>query len=402
MPIDTDLKAAYAKLYDKREPEQALSQYESILKQNPESVVALVYKAACLEKLYFGESSWHNEITLENAEDLLQKALKISEQRGDRSKIGFVQFRLFIHYFNNHDAANSLIAFNKAKQYGFEDPTLSMWESRLQGKLAKWKKKNLVPETASITSETNIQTATTTTTPNPTPVQEKELKPEPESTPVAVGSQSAVKESIPTEAAPTTTNTPFPPIYEKTRTDWYQTSNNVTISLFTTRLPSDVSAIHSKLNQNNQLSLSWDLPAESSEFQYDINLSHEVDRDSIKFKIFTKKVEISMNKLDKGKTWKTLEITKEQEQQNKNNSNTKKQKDWSKITFDDEDEKDSGTGTADEFFQKLYSNADPDTRKAMMKSFMESNGTTLNTNWEDVKTDKVKPSPPEGMELKHW
>lgn len=400
MPIDADLKAAYVLLYDKREPEQALSQYDSILKQNSESVMALVYKAACLEKLYFGESSWHNEITLENAKDLLEKALKIAEQRGDRSKIGFVQFRLFIHYFNNHDATNSLEAFNKAKQYGYDDPTLSMWESKLQVRLTKWKKKNLVPESASITSETNIPTATVTSIPDPTSVQKEDIKPIPASTPVAVVSEPTVKESVPTT---TNTTAPLQPIHEKTRTDWYQTSNSITISLFTTRLPSDVSEIRTTLNKNNQLSLSWILPIESSEFQYDINLSQEVDKESIKFKIFTKKVEISMDKLNKGKTWKTLEITKEQEQeQNNDNSNTKKQKDWSKITFDEEDEIDAGTGTADEFFQKLYSNADPDTRKAMMKSFMESNGTTLNTNWEDVKTDKVEPSPPDGMELKQW
>lgn len=306
MPIDTDLKVAYATLYDKREPEKALSQYESILKENPESVIALVYKAACLEKLYFAESSWHNETTLENAEDLLQKALHISEQRGDRSKIGFVHFRLFIHYFNNHDAANALDAFNKAKLYGFDDPTLPLWENKLKTKLTKWKKKGLVPKSASITSENNIPTPTTTIIPEPTPVQKKE------SSPVPV----AVSEPIVKEETVSASITPLPPIHEKTRTDWYQTSNNVTISLFTTRLPKNVSEIHINLNKNNQLSLSWDLSTESSEFQYDINLSQQVDKATIKFKIFTKKVEITMDKLNKGKTWKTLETTKEQEQDN--------------------------------------------------------------------------------------
>ena len=37
-----------------------------------------------------------------------------------------------------------------------------------------------------------------------------------------------------------------------------------------------------------------------------------------------------------------------------------------------------------------------------MKSFIESNGTALSTDWEDVSKGTVKTSPPEGMEPKHW
>lgn len=38
----------------------------------------------------------------------------------------------------------------------------------------------------------------------------------------------------------------------------------------------------------------------------------------------------------------------------------------------------------DSFFKKLYAGADDDTRRAMMKSFSESNGTALSTNWAQV------------------
>ena len=37
-----------------------------------------------------------------------------------------------------------------------------------------------------------------------------------------------------------------------------------------------------------------------------------------------------------------------------------------------------------EFFQKLFSDADDDTKRAMMKSYSESGGTTLSTNWDEV------------------
>lgn len=59
---------------------------------------------------------------------------------------------------------------------------------------------------------------------------------------------------------------------------------------------------------------------------------------------------------------------------------------------DDDVDSDYDTGDAvDGFFKKLYAGADPDTRRAMMKSFQESNGTALSTNWSEVGKGKVEP-----------
>lgn len=44
----------------------------------------------------------------------------------------------------------------------------------------------------------------------------------------------------------------------------------------------------------------------------------------------------------------------------------------------------------DGFFKKLYANADPDTQRAMIKSYTESQGTSLSTNWDEVGTGKVE------------
>lgn len=49
-----------------------------------------------------------------------------------------------------------------------------------------------------------------------------------------------------------------------------------------------------------------------------------------------------------------------------------------------------GGDPVDAFFKKLYANADPDTRRAMVKSFTESQGTALSTNWEEVQKGKVE------------
>jgi suppressor of G2 allele of SKP1 len=38
----------------------------------------------------------------------------------------------------------------------------------------------------------------------------------------------------------------------------------------------------------------------------------------------------------------------------------------------------------------------------MLKSFQESGGTVLSTNWNEVGTGEVKGSPPAGLEMKNW
>ncbi|KAF3771391.1 SGS-domain-containing protein [Cryphonectria parasitica EP155] len=71
-------------------------------------------------------------------------------------------------------------------------------------------------------------------------------------------------------------------------------------------------------------------------------------------------------------------------------------KDWDHISADD-DEKD-----VDAFFKQLYKDATPDQQRAMMKSFQESNGTTLSTDWATVSKETVKTNPPEGVVAKKW
>ncbi|KAF2455562.1 SGS domain-containing protein [Lineolata rhizophorae] len=69
---------------------------------------------------------------------------------------------------------------------------------------------------------------------------------------------------------------------------------------------------------------------------------------------------------------------------------------------DDDDDDDAGGDEVNAFFKKLYAGADQDTRRAMMKSFVESNGTALSTNWDEVSKGKVETQPPDGMEARAW
>ncbi|KAI1797927.1 SGS-domain-containing protein [Ganoderma leucocontextum] len=90
----------------------------------------------------------------------------------------------------------------------------------------------------------------------------------------------------------------------------------------------------------------------------------------------------------------------------------KQQKNWDGITTEilghdkpltsDQDPNAGGDASVNEFFQKLYADADEDTRRAMMKSYSESGGTTLSTNWDEVGKGPVEVKPPEGSEWKKW
>lgn len=97
-------------------------------------------------------------------------------------------------------------------------------------------------------------------------------------------------------------------------------------------------------------------------------------------------------------------------------------KDWDKVTADliresRKEGKDNGDGRTEAdldeleeeggdpvnaFFKKIYADADPDTRRAMMKSYQESSGTTLSTNWSEVSQGTVDTSPPDGMVARKW
>ena len=86
-------------------------------------------------------------------------------------------------------------------------------------------------------------------------------------------------------------------------------------------------------------------------------------------------------------------------------SSKKGPKNWDKIDdLDDGDDggKDGAGGDVDSFFKTLYQNADPDTRRAMMKSYVESNGTSLSTSWSEAKDKTYATVPPDESEAKEW
>ena len=117
-----------------------------------------------------------------------------------------------------------------------------------------------------------------------------------------------------------------------------------------------------------------------------------------KYSIGKVKLEIELAKNKSGNVWKCLEISTAQETANlipKYPSSARNPIDTSKI--DESEIKDiepTGEAAINALFQKIYADANEDTRRAMMKSFIESKGTVLSTNWEEVGEKVIEPIPP--------
>ena len=77
----------------------------------------------------------------------------------------------------------------------------------------------------------------------------------------------------------------------------------------------------------------------------------------------------------------------------------KKEGDSTTSGLDDDDAEGDETSN---FFKHLFKGADPDQKRAMMKSFTESGGTVLSTDWNQVGSKTIVPEPPEGMEAKKY
>ncbi|KAK3704627.1 Cochaperone protein [Vermiconidia calcicola] len=228
---------------------------------------------------------------------------------------------------------------------------------------------------------------------------------------------------------------------DKIRHEWYQNTESVYFTLLAKGVPKDKAQIDI---QERSLSISFPLATGSS---FDLTLEPlygAVNPEKCIIRVLATKIEVILSKATVGQKWNAIESsepvtastadsttagaanTGEDAVKQAVLSNTHQPaagpayptssksgpKNWDKVVSDvrkadsngkaDDDDDMEGGDEANAFFKKLFKGASPETQRAMMKSYTESNGTALSTNWDEVSKAKVETLPPDGMEAKPW
>lgn len=164
--------------------------------------------------------------------------------------------------------------------------------------------------------------------------------------------------------------------------------------------------------RKKSVSISFPLPVTQENYTFELShLFDEIDTSLSTFTVYNSKIELELKKQYPGK-WSTLEtnisdtqtINKNPPKSNMYPSSSKHgSKDWDLLAKTMVIEKEeTGDAALNKLFQEIYAGADDDTKRAMMKSYIESNGTALSTNWKEVGAKRVEVQPPAGMEAKPW
>ncbi|XP_035824373.1 protein SGT1 homolog isoform X2 [Aplysia californica] len=199
------------------------------------------------------------------------------------------------------------------------------------------------------------------------------------------------------------------------RHEWYQTHTHVVVTVLAKNVKKDNLSVDVEDRKLNVLIKEY----QGSPVDLNFFLAHTVVPQESQTKLFASKVEIKLKKSE-GIQWPKLEGSAEEKESvtplaaapipegdvPKYPSSSHYTRDWDKlaaeVTKEEKDEKLDGDAGLNQFFQKLYADASDDTKKAMMKSFSESGGTVLSTNWSEVGSKPVEVKPPDGLEYKKW
>lgn len=393
-------KALEAKDYD-----EAITAYSAALKVSPTSPDYLIQRS----------TAYHRAKKYADALYDANNAVLNAQARAKRELIVEAQFRRGCAYYGLERYGDAEFVFGIVRRMQEKHKMIATWEQFNKNAVAKLEpgdKRRVcnVEETPKAEEVTG-----------PTASEDK--------TSSNGGTQKATKvvalPSAPQQTAP-----------EKIRHEWYQNSENVYFTLLAKGVPQDEAHIDI---QERSVSISFPLASGAT---YDLTLEPlfaTVKPEASIPRILSTKIEIVLAKATPGQKWSALESSEpisstKTDQPSKIDpvpravltsdkptgpayptSSKSGPKNWDKITEDlrtgdkedgkagavDDDDFEGGD-EADHFFKKLFKNASPEAQRAMMKSYTESNGTALSTNWEEVKKGPVETTPPDGMEAKAW
>ncbi|KFY35453.1 hypothetical protein V494_05909 [Pseudogymnoascus sp. VKM F-4513 (FW-928)] len=342
------------------------------------------------------------DLALQDAES----GVLAARQRARREQITAAQLRRAIALYSLGRLGDARLVLTWVRKLNEKEKSLGVWQLKVANEYEK------LPEDA------EGRKITVTEVPDEAKLPE-------------VGKTVVTEEKGKTVTQVPQTSNPAQTPKEKIRHEWYQSSNKVTITIFAKGIPKEQAEV--KIAEDS-IEVNFPIGANSS-YSYSLdNLYERISPSESTFSITPNKLEITLHKTS-GTKWPALEsatrvpapTTKADSKDiappisttatgkgpSYPTSSKHGPKNWdalassalaaestgdNKLGGDDDDEGDPLHG----FFKKLYKDADPDTKKAMMKSYTESNGTALSTNWADVKKKPVETNPPEGVEAKSW
>ncbi|KAJ2018705.1 Cochaperone protein [Coemansia sp. RSA 2337] len=211
-----------------------------------------------------------------------------------------------------------------------------------------------------------------------------------------------------TKVEPLTTPKPEPIVEEEeevevrparptARHEWYQNDEYVILEMFIKRVQKDAATVEFS-DQGVSLSVKM---ATGSENNYEFDpLMHAIVPNESTFEVMSTKIEIRMKKANVGLKWDCLEQSEAQRLAKAAGkaslSSSRQGVSWDTIAANAEKETKlkPGEQSVNQLFQSIYKDADEETRRAMMKSYIESNGTALSTDWKTVSKGPVETTPP--------
>ncbi|PRP76790.1 hypothetical protein PROFUN_14840 [Planoprotostelium fungivorum] len=190
----------------------------------------------------------------------------------------------------------------------------------------------------------------------------------------------------------------------KIRHEWYQTMDHLMISILAKGTKKEEADIRLS---DREVNIIMKLPT-GSEYMQDFHLAADIEPSQCTINHTPNKVELKLKK-KKSSQWKSLEevgtpapsVAAPEPVSTVEKSNTHKpKKNWDKIVSSEEPEQEGDA--LNKVFQDIFANGTDEQKRAMMKSFTESGGTVLSTNWAEVGSKTVKGTPPKGMEMHSW
>ncbi|KFQ75515.1 Suppressor of G2 allele of SKP1, partial [Phaethon lepturus] len=191
--------------------------------------------------------------------------------------------------------------------------------------------------------------------------------------------------------------------------DWYQTESQVIVTIMIKNAQKDDVSVQFS---EKEMNASVRLPS-GEDYNLKLVLLHSVVPEQSTFKVLSTKVEIKMKKPeavrwekleDQGDSPKLKQFTPDT--QHLYPSSSHYTRNWDKLVVEikeeEKNEKLEGDAALNKLFQQIYSDGTDEVKRAMNKSFMESGGTVLSTNWSDVGKRKVEVNPPDDMEWKKF